>query len=72
MLAQTSKIKNTLQKADSFDFIAACTVEGAQINTNNVATNVFAKGLSGNVTKVDDAMDLADIVTGRKKREALN
>ena len=57
MLAQTSKIK-ILYKADSFDFIAACAVEGAQINTNNVAANVFAKGLSGNVTNLDEAMDL--------------
>ena len=41
-------------------------------NTNNVATHVVAKRFSENVTKLDEAMDLADIVTGRKMREALN
>ena len=52
--------------------MAECAIEGAQNNTNNVAKNVFAKRLSENVTKFDEIMDLADILTGRKKREALN
>ena len=41
-------------------------------NTNNVATNVVAKSLSENVTKLDEAMGLTDRVTGRRKRDDLN
>lgn len=47
-------------------------MEGTQNNTNNVVTNVSAKRLLQNITRLDDAMDLADTVTGRKKHEALD
>ena len=43
-----------------------------QSNINNVAANVVAKDLSENVTKLDEAMDITDVVTGTKKREPLN
>ena len=66
------KDENTLQKTGSVNFIAEYAIEGAQNNTNNVVTNPFAKSSSENVTKLDEAMDLGDIVTGRKKREDLH